>query len=405
MLRGRALLRASASYAATFIAGCTGGALGHSYAGRKPVADACVEAKLDSAAKEKFERKIVKLQQAATERVHWPALDKEMLGLQPRLWMEVLDQKHRYATLLYDYWRRWQLSDTRDYFFSWLDNGQGSMIDLPHAPRRLLDEWQVIYLKRHEQPIFRVRIEPETGRFLWEADNEPVTIPANLLQGEESALTARERAVVGLMRPMLEKACRRDEMLEEVRKKAERASCEGEEATAERLAALSAPLVQEGLLCQLRDPFFEERLDAATTPNGHAHFREMPCLPEELLPGLGWEDLLKAIAHDQGRYMKTPFPHGAARAEGKGIFVLDSLGLLYCGTKIRGVFHHSSFVRGHCVKVAGGIRIVDGWLIEMSPHSGHYQPGQEHVDEMISDWKGKGVDFATVRLTPYVKPR
>jgi len=121
------------------------------------------------------------------------------------------------------------------------------------------------------------------------------------------------------------------------------------------------------------------------------------------LPNADWSDFLKAIDHDQGSFMRTPFPQGVERAEGKGIFVLDSHGVLYCGTKVRGVFHHSSFVRGHCVKVAGGLTIVDGWLRTLSPHSGHYQPGQEHVDDMIDDWKGKGVDFRQVELKPYVK--
>ncbi|CAE8637603.1 unnamed protein product, partial [Polarella glacialis] len=153
----------------------------------------------------------------------------------------------------------------------------------------------------------------------------------------------------------------------------------------------------------LRDPHFRERLDAAPTSNGHAHLRNMTSLPKELLPDLGWGDFLAAIEHDLGLSMATPLPQGEARAEGKGIFVLDSFGLLHCGTKIRGLFHHSSFVRGHCVKVAGGITITDGWLKELSPHSGHYQPGTEHVDEMIGQWKEHGVDFSDVVIRPFSK--
>lgn len=129
----------------------------------------------------------------------------------------------------------------------------------------------------------------------------------------------------------------------------------------------------------------------------------MPELPTELLPKLGWEDVLEALDHDEGGKMDRPFSKGAERYEGKGIFVLDQHGLLYCSTKVRGVFHHSSFVRGHCVKVAGGLSIVDGWLDELSPHSGHYQPSQEHVDDMICDWTQMGVDFSKVGIKPYVK--
>jgi len=347
-----------------------------------------------------MEKRNRKLQKSAQERVHWAAVDKEVLGLAPRLWMEVLDEKHRYATVLYSYWRRWQLSDTRATFFEWLEVGQGSLVDLPENPRRLLEEWRVIYLKRHQQPLFRVVIE--NGRFLWEADRTPINLPTDPLRIDASS-TKREKEVADLLRPALEKAKHRDHLLEEARKEAEDAKRCGEEPTATRLARIARPLVAEGLLCRLRDPYFEERLDAAPTPDGHEHLRAMPKLPEALLPGLDWDDFLTAIDHDQGQMMKNPFPMGEARAEGKGIFVLDSFGPLFCSTKIRGVFHHSSFVRGHCVKVAGGLEIKDGWLVELSPHSGHYQPGEELVMEMIQDWKDSGVDFSRVKMKPYTK--
>lgn len=370
----------------------------------------------------KYKRKILKLQRTTQERVHWPAMDADMLGLQPRLWLEVLDEKHRYASLLYDYWRRWQLSDTRDHFANWLDHGQGSLIDLPHAPRRLLDEWRVIYLKREQQALFRVHIEEGTGRFLWDADGTLVNLPTVMFRDECTASvgvvcescskdgieavppkTQREQQVLELLRPVLSTGCRRDRLLNKAWDQADAACTRGDEATPELLAEIAAPLIKEGMLRQLRDPFFSERLDAATTPNGHAHLREMAQLPEDLLPELEWDDLLTAIEADQGLHMKTPFPKGASRAEGKGIFVLDTHGQLYCGSKIRGIFHHSSFVRGHAVQVAGGLTIVNGWLQQLSPHSGHYQPSQDHIEQMMSNWKQAGVSFSHVELKPYVK--
>lgn len=377
----------------------------------------------DEASIAKFKKKILKLQRTAQERVHWPAMEVDMLGLQPRLWLEVLDQKHRYASLLYDYWKRWQLSDTRDHFASWLNHGQGSMIDLPHAPRRLLDEWQVVYLKREEQELFRVRIEEGTGRFLWVIDGTPVNLPAVLFRDEATSSsggvlcegcstdglqavppkTERESKVLDLIRPVLSTGCRRDRLLSRAWDQATAAYSRGGEPTPELLAQVATPLVKEGLVCQLRDPFFSERHDAAPQLGGHEHLLATAKLPEDLLPGLGWEDLLSAIESDQGLHMETPFPKGAARAEGKGIFVLDTYGTLYCGSKIRGIFHHSSFVRGHAVQVAGGLTIVDGWLQQLSPHSGHYQPSQDLIEQMMSDWSEAGVDFSHVELKPYVK--
>jgi len=129
----------------------------------------------------------------------------------------------------------------------------------------------------------------------------------------------------------------------------------------------------------------------------------MPRLPKKLLPGITWEDVLVAIDHDEGLHMRKPFPRGVDRSRGSGIFVLDGFGRLYCGTKLRGTFHHTSFVRGHVVKVAGGLEVVNGKLVELTPHSGHYRPSEEDVDAMIKAWRAQGVDFAQVRIKGYVK--
>lgn len=389
----------------------------------------------------KYEKKIAKLRKEGINKVHWPAAEKEMLGLAPRLWMETLDQHHRYASLLHDYWRRWQLSDTHHSFFPWLDSGQGALIDLPHAPRRLLDEWRVLYLQRCEQPLFHVIIEEGTGRFLWEADGMPVNLPpvrpilldapkgpqeiasataaataaavransTDLIKMRRTAsspvleATGRERAVAALLEPAVARAQLRDRLLEDARAQVTAAISAGELPKKSRMVEIAQPLFDEDLLCQLRDPFFTDRLDAARTPQGHAYLRHMTELPTEMLPNKTWEDFLQAIDHDQGKFMGRPLNAGADMLEGKGIFVLDSFGPLYCGVKIRGVFHHSSFVRGHAVRVAGGLRIEDGWLKALSPHSGHYQPSQEMVEEMMEEWRKKGVDFSLVKVSSYMK--
>jgi len=359
------------------------------------------QVKVDRKVLDKTEKKLRKLQRSAQERLHWKAVNREMLGLSPRLWMEVFDKKHRYANLLYSYWKRWELSDSNDDFWDWLDKGMGSLIDLPKAPRRFLDEWQVIYLRREQQDFFRVIIEKSTGRFLWEADGTPVTLPAPIRAPQ--SMTARERSVNQLIAERLSKTVRRDELLAAARREVEAAIDAGEQPTLERMRWIASPLIQEGLLCQLRDPYFEERHDAASTPLGHQHHRSMPRLPEELLPNSNWKSFLRAIDHDQGKEMDSIPATGEERLRGNGMFVLDSFGPLYCASKIRGVLQHSSFARGHCVQVAGGLTIEDGYLTELSPHSGHYQPGEEAITEMINDWTSKGVDFSKVNVKPYMK--
>lgn len=238
-------------YVATFTVGAgTGAAIFRAWLEREngPMPDYVVRALARS------EIKLRKLQAAAQERIHWKETDQHMLGLTPRLWMEVYDKKHRYATLVYCYWRRWQLSDSNDNFWDWLDYGMGSLIDLPEAPRRLLDEWQVIYLSREEQPLFRVIIEPSTGQFLWEADRTPVTLPKPPTMSGN--MTMRERAVACRLAERLGKMDRRDELLAKARREVEAAMAAGEDPTPERLAAMTGPLIKEGLFCQLRDPFF-----------------------------------------------------------------------------------------------------------------------------------------------------
>eukprot|EP00931_Biecheleriopsis_adriatica_P061571 TRINITY_DN37026_c0_g1_i1.p1 TRINITY_DN37026_c0_g1~~TRINITY_DN37026_c0_g1_i1.p1 ORF type:complete len:436 (+),score=74.35 TRINITY_DN37026_c0_g1_i1:74-1309(+) len=362
----------------------------------------------------KMDKKLKKLQKQAQERIIWDAVDDEVLGLTPRLWMEAFDAEHRYAGVLYPYWRRWQLSDSRTDFFPWLAYGQGHLIDLPSAPRRLLSEWQVLYLTREQQALHRVKIQD--GCFCWEFDGSPVNAPnprfemfktiSSHISGDDAYHeTHREyMQAASFQHEGLQRALLRDGLLLEARRQVEQAQQNKEEPTKQRLTKIAEPLIEEGLLCQLRDPHFRERIDPATTPAGHAHLRCMPEHPKELLEGVTWDDFITALDHDQGLHMKEPFPSGEARLKDtKGMFVLDAFGQLYMGSKVRGMFHHSSFIRGHCVKVAGVCTIKDGKMKMLAPHSGHYQPSQQQVDRMIEDWKAQGVDFSQVELKPYFK--
>jgi hypothetical protein len=79
----------------------------------------------------------------------------------PKLWLEALDDFHRYGSWLYPYWQRWELSKTRHNFFAWLDEGRGCLIDLPNCPRRFLTEGRVLYLSREEKKLFEVQISPD----------------------------------------------------------------------------------------------------------------------------------------------------------------------------------------------------------------------------------------------------
>jgi len=377
--------------------------------------------------------KMLKLQRQSQEVVRWEAQQISLLGLRPTLWMEVFDKKHRPGAVLYGYWQRWELSNTELGFFDWLDSGPGSLVDLPTYPRRLLDEWHVLYLTNEQQQLFEVEIDPATGLFSWGLDGSLVTLPAEIRPEEEEELsqrTEREIRVGELIQPRLQKSVYRNRLLERLRADVERAEKLREEPTRERIGLMTQELRDEGLLRQLRDPFFRDRLDADAQPSTPASAKRLSvsladvddiktcirlrsrstvddlgkhCLMQDLLPNLSWSQVLDAVDHEEGRKMAGGSRLADEGRAKKGIFVLDKFGKLYCGPKLRGTFQHSSFVRGHCVKVAGGIRISNGKVLELSPHSGHYQPLPEQISRMREDWARKGVDFTSVVVKPYEK--
>ena len=189
-----------------------------------------------------------KARRRAQERVRLGS--QEMLGMTPKLWLEALDEDHRYGSILHRYWQRWEASRTRWMFFGWLDTGRGALIDLPVAPRRLLEEAKTLYLTREQLKLCEVRIERSTGRLLWCEDDEPVTLPpAGALDGPESAMeSARSRAVTVLIEERLTTSRRRERLLTDARRQVEEAMRAGMAATPTALAEVTTPLVEEGLL-------------------------------------------------------------------------------------------------------------------------------------------------------------
>jgi hypothetical protein len=87
------------------------------------------------------------------------------------------------------------------------------------------------------------------------------------------------------------------------------------------------------------------------------------------------------------------------------IFVLRD-NVLYGAQKITSVtghskqrFHHSSFFGGKAV-AAAGIFITDehGFLNRLYPHSGHYRPGEAHMQRMLFFLYLEGVDLRTFEV-------
>ena len=62
-------------------------------------------------------------------------------------------------------------------------------------------------------------------------------------------------------------------------------------------------------------------------------------------------------------------------------------------------FHHSSFFGGKAVRAAGIIITDDdGYLIRLLPHSGHYRPGEAHMQRMLFFLHHNGISLRTFDL-------
>jgi hypothetical protein len=84
------------------------------------------------------------------------------------------------------------------------------------------------------------------------------------------------------------------------------------------------------------------------------------------------------------------------------IFVMDRKGNIYMGEGIQGKIHHSSFVAGDNVVIAGTIEFIDGQkIIHMDNMSGHYLPKQPALElglqEFLREASHRGIDILSIK--------
>lgn len=78
------------------------------------------------------------------------------------------------------------------------------------------------------------------------------------------------------------------------------------------------------------------------------------------------------------------------------IYVMDTDHNLYINKKVRGQFHHSSFLAGGAAIAAGAMVICQGKIVSISPQSGHYRPSHDDFERFKSILTQRGVDLSTV---------
>lgn len=93
--------------------------------------------------------------------------------------------------------------------------------------------------------------------------------------------------------------------------------------------------------------------------------------------------------------LRDNFMYGAPKVTTAGGFPCSN----FRGKQLQQRFHHSSFFGGKAV-AAAGIFITDenGILIRLYPHSGHYRPGEAHMQRVLFHLYHKGIDLRTFEM-------
>lgn len=84
---------------------------------------------------------------------------------------------------------------------------------------------------------------------------------------------------------------------------------------------------------------------------------------------------------------------------GHAIFVIGLDGRLYVSLRhAEGAFHHSSFLAGDRVLMAGELSVLNGELVAINARSGHYKPDAYRLRVMLGVLERLGVPLANVKV-------
>ena len=85
---------------------------------------------------------------------------------------------------------------------------------------------------------------------------------------------------------------------------------------------------------------------------------------------------------------------------GKAIFVMDEFGRIFASGKYAPAeFHHSSFLGGGEVAMAGEIEVIEGVLFSVTNKSGHYRPLEVHFNQFLNYIEKSGINISNVIKT------
>jgi Pretoxin HINT domain len=96
------------------------------------------------------------------------------------------------------------------------------------------------------------------------------------------------------------------------------------------------------------------------------------------------------------------YQNGVELPVGKYDFVLAQNGKIYAGVGVDGVIHHSSYVAGENVAMAGSITVDASRNIRINNHSGHYKPQEPAtsigIASIVEELTSRGVDIYSLEI-------
>ncbi|GAX83166.1 hypothetical protein CEUSTIGMA_g10592.t1 [Chlamydomonas eustigma] len=312
------------------------------------------------------------------------------------------------------------VADPSNNFFLWLDHGDGRSLDLGDLPggvsRSKLESERVRYLTPNELPNYEVVVERSTGLLLYKASGQLLHTFGLVSSGGaiEHAEPSKKKLIVSLpgnSETQLEGSAW-DSF---VQNSAEALVPTSSSSTLDVPLSSRNSTVHEALVPTSSSSTLDVPLSSRNSTVHEAQHSSADADPKASTSKV---DERESPLNQQDGH---PLPEGpqeevrdtteagdskvddASKESTKWIWVVGSSGRLYVHPKVRGKFHHSSFVRGSVVLAAGNMLVHHGRLVGLTADSGHYwpQPGHfrwfyDRLDQQGADLSAlQGLDFTT----------
>ncbi|RMX98456.1 hypothetical protein D0867_12431 [Hortaea werneckii] len=319
----------------------------------KPVSDSRSPSPSDQA-RHNWRRAAWVAEHASAGEFGTPEANNSML-MDLRYFLEMTDTQHRYGANLQVYHAEWKRSQTKQNFFSWLDHGEGSHLDLPGCSREKLERERIRYLSREERKDYLVRIDVE-GKLRWRKNDELITTSGELYRDSIQGIVAKDSSTPAW-------AYEQDDLLDP----SNTSSQNDDEASAHTSTTTTTTTTS------ISNPTRPDHLEKTKKKKK----RHLHVSPATLL-----NHLLRASVKP-----------------GTWIYVVDTLSNLYIGIKTSGAFQHASFLSGARILSAGSIGIEAGQLTYLSPLSGHYRPTTRSFRRFVERLGDQGTDLRELRVS------